>query len=413
MKHSVLAAAALMLTGITLCAPVTAQDILAGPIVSPVNNHTYYLLSAATWTASEAKARMLGGHLATVRNQAENDWIYSQFSSYGGVERGLWIGLNDAASEGAFVWASGEPVTFTTWGAGEPNNWQGNEDYVHLIWPSDPRQSQWNDLSGDADFGGIPLNGVVEVTDVTNGWRLAWQNTQNGDVSFWQMNGTSLASSGYIARSIPLAWKLVGALDVNADGHNDLLWHNTQTGDLAYWRMNGTTRTAVSGNIQRNVPLAWRPVAVADLNQDGKKDLVWQNTQNGDVAYWLLNGTVVSSTGYLARAVPTVWQITAALDLNANNKPDLLWRNTSNGDLTYWLMNGTTQTSYGTLQRGVPLAWRLAATADIDGDGDSELIWQNNSTGDVSYWLLNGTTVSSTGYLARGVPLAWQIRSGF
>jgi len=105
--------------------------------------------------------------------------------------------------------------------------------------------------------------------------------------------------------------------------------------------MNGATRTATSGYILRNVPLAWRPVAVADLNNDDKKDIIWQNTQTGDVTYWLMNGTSIGGTGYLARAIPTVWQIVAALDLNNDDSPDLLWRNTQNGDLTYWYLSGT------------------------------------------------------------------------
>ena len=33
-----------------------------------------------------------------------------------------WIGLSDQAVENNFVWDSGEPVTYTAWGPGEPNN---------------------------------------------------------------------------------------------------------------------------------------------------------------------------------------------------------------------------------------------------------------------------------------------------
>lgn len=256
---------------------------------------------------------------------------------------------------------------------------------------------------------GFSLSQIV----VTTVWLLAWQNTQNGDVTYWKMNGTALASSGTIAQSIPLAWKLAGALDLNADGSNDFLWYNTSTGDVSYWIMNGTTRTAASGYILRNVPLAWRLVAVADLNRDGKKDLIWQNTTTGDVSYWLMNGTAIAETGYLARAVPTVWQIVVALDLNADGSPDLLWRNTSTGDLTYWFLNGTTTIGTGTVASAVPLVWRVGGVADMDADGDEDLIWQNSSTGDVTYWRMNGKAVASTGYLYHNLPLVWQLRAGF
>ena len=43
--------------------PAARAAVLAGPLTNAANAHTYYLLSADTWTASEAEARGLGGHL--------------------------------------------------------------------------------------------------------------------------------------------------------------------------------------------------------------------------------------------------------------------------------------------------------------------------------------------------------------
>lgn len=267
------------------------------------------------------------------------------------------------------------------------------------------------DPNGGNQNDGTGLRAAVIA--VSDGWRLAWQNTQNGDVSYWQMDEFSFASSGYMARSVPLAWKLIGALDLNNDGTNDLLWHNTTTGDVTYWIMNGTTPTGTYGYILRNVPLAWRPAAVADLNKDGRKDVIWQNTTTGDVTCWFMNGTAVGSFGTLARAVPTVWRIEIALDINADHNPDLLWRNTQSGDLTYWHMDGTTTIGSGYMARAVPLVWRIGGAADMDTDGDGDLVWHNSSTGDVSYWRLNGKSIVSTGYLYRNVPLAWRLGTGF
>jgi alpha-tubulin suppressor-like RCC1 family protein len=150
--------------------PPNSPAVISGPIYNPANGHYYYLLAENTWTASEVEAVAMGGHLATVRNQAENSWIYTQFSQFGGVSRGLWIGLNDVAQEGAFVWASGEPVSYFNWGSNEPVNQNGLDDYVHLFWPGDARASQWNDQwdvivmgSGSA---GVSINGVVEVSNL-------------------------------------------------------------------------------------------------------------------------------------------------------------------------------------------------------------------------------------------------------
>jgi len=112
--------------------PGARAAVLAGPLTNAANAHTYYLLSADTWTASEAEARGLGGHLVTINDAAENQWVLNTFFPLTGVPyASLWIGLNDAANEGQFVWANGEPVTFTYWYPGEPNN-LGGEDYATI-----------------------------------------------------------------------------------------------------------------------------------------------------------------------------------------------------------------------------------------------------------------------------------------
>src|SRR5688500_14344393 len=97
--------------------------VQAGPFTNPANGHTYYLLNPATWTASESEAVALGGHLVTVNDAAENDYLFATFAPLvTAPTHDLWIGLSDAASEGTFTWSSGEAVIYTQFGPGEPNN---------------------------------------------------------------------------------------------------------------------------------------------------------------------------------------------------------------------------------------------------------------------------------------------------
>jgi hypothetical protein len=95
----------------------------------------------------------------------ENQWVFNTFiSQTTGTTRGLWIGLNDAASSGNYVWSSGEPVTFTNWYSGEPNN-IGLEHYTYMIGPEygSTGQGQWNNLQDFAQNGSTTLYGVAEV----------------------------------------------------------------------------------------------------------------------------------------------------------------------------------------------------------------------------------------------------------
>jgi len=155
-------------------------DILAGPIVNPANGHRYYLLQEASWPEAEAQAVCLSGHLVTINDEAEEDWVWAQFSAYGGVERGLWNGLTDTSSESMWVWASGEPVSYVSWGPGEPNDC-GGEDYAIMI-----GRRFWNDVtaSGDGGCGGyFGSNGVVENTLCGNGVTDPGEECDYGDTN--------------------------------------------------------------------------------------------------------------------------------------------------------------------------------------------------------------------------------------
>jgi hypothetical protein len=147
--------------------------VLSGPTVNPSNGETYYLLSSNTWTASESEAVTMGGNLATINSLAEDNWVLTTFGSL--VNSDLWIGLYDPItndSPGAqhaadFIWASGQPVTYTNWGSGEPNDdpgWGG--EYYGSIAHSNYGSiltGQWNDESNAGS--GRTAFGVVEVPE--------------------------------------------------------------------------------------------------------------------------------------------------------------------------------------------------------------------------------------------------------
>jgi len=137
-----------------------ASTAHAAPTFFAGTGNTYDEIDGSfTWDAARLDAIAKGGHLATIESEAENAFL---FDLPGGSNR--WIGLNDIAVEGTFVWVTGEPVVFTKFGAGEPNN-VGNEDAVHMR--GDPF---WNDLPVTSQLGyfleieartGVPLPATV------------------------------------------------------------------------------------------------------------------------------------------------------------------------------------------------------------------------------------------------------------
>jgi hypothetical protein len=202
-----------------------------------------------------------------------------------------------------------------------------------------------------------------------------------------------------------LAWSpLTPQADLDGDGRADLVLRNAHSGDVAVVFGVDTLFHTVSPA----VPLVWQIVGIGDVNGDLRADLFWRNTVTGDVAVWLMDGAVVKATPVISR-VPLEWQIAGVGDLDGDRKVDIIWRDTVTGDVAVWLMDGATVRAAPVISSGVPLAWQIVAIGDLNGDRTADLVWRDTITGDVSVWLMDGTTVLDIPLIASGVPLAWQI----
>ena len=94
------------------------------------------------WLARE-HAASIGGHLVTYSDPDEQDAVSSMI----GQDIEYYIGLSDEVNEGEFEWDTREPLMYTNWGDGEPNNSGNDEDYV-VVWPT----GFWNDAPGEWDM---------------------------------------------------------------------------------------------------------------------------------------------------------------------------------------------------------------------------------------------------------------------
>ena len=145
--------------GVVEADAAAAIYVVQGPVTNPANGHTYYRLSNSNWTDAEAFAvNVVGGHLVTINDAAENTFVLNTFANAAGSGR-VWLGLNDAKTEDTFVWSSGETSAYTNWDPGEPNN-VDNEDYVAMY----SANGRWVDVKDLPNPPGIgQIYGVVEV----------------------------------------------------------------------------------------------------------------------------------------------------------------------------------------------------------------------------------------------------------
>jgi hypothetical protein len=57
------------------------------------------------------------------------------------------------------------------------------------------------------------------------------------------MNGTSVIGSAFAGNNNDPTWNIVGTGDFNDDGKSDILLQNTNSGELEEWQMNGLSVT--------------------------------------------------------------------------------------------------------------------------------------------------------------------------
>jgi len=125
------------------------------PVMNPANGNHYQVLTCTShWDVADTHANAatfmgVNGHLATISDAAENDFIQAMLLNP------AWIGgfqdpADPAFSEpaGGWKWTPGCAMSFTAWNAGEPNNTPAGEDYVQML-----VGGLWNDAE-------LPLSGL-------------------------------------------------------------------------------------------------------------------------------------------------------------------------------------------------------------------------------------------------------------
>ncbi|XP_071126788.1 uncharacterized protein [Mytilus edulis] len=126
-------------TGLT---PVTK---VCPPNWKSYNDKCYLLLfNQTSWLNARQDCRIMGGDLATVNSQAEQDLVYSIMSNKGASD--VWIGLNDQQEQNFFEWINGEVTMYTNWNVNQPANTNSANENCVMINQTD---GGWQDQNCD------------------------------------------------------------------------------------------------------------------------------------------------------------------------------------------------------------------------------------------------------------------------
>ncbi|HLX85049.1 MAG TPA: FG-GAP-like repeat-containing protein [Terriglobales bacterium] len=230
--------------------------------------------------------------------------------------------------------------------------------------------------------------------------------------------GARLRGAVSIASKGAAGWSAVGAADSGPNALERMVYSQASNGALAVTYYGGSSGTDFLGFSALTSPgEEWTAAAVADLNGDGNPDVVFVNKVTGQVDvffYGGLQGTALIDRQTISPLSAVGWNLVGAADLNGDGRIDLVLQNPSTRQVMVDYLGGPKGTTVvGTEELiGDFVGWTAAGMEDVNGDGHPDLILFSDTTGEsmVSYRGGSlGVTPLGTQYLDRLGSRGWKI----
>jgi hypothetical protein len=235
-----------------------------------------------------------------------------------------------------------------------------------------------------------PFPGLYAHNDVNGDGSsdLLLEFGQNARFGYWILRGQKLVRTWSIATSS--AYRIVATGDFNGDGYMDIVWSEASN-SLRMW-LGGAGESFSMGHPIGNLPAGSRVVGAADVDGDGKSDLLIENQDNTKFTYWIMNGS------YVARQWSVVtnpaYKLVATGDFNGDGFLDIAWTS-SQRDVRLWFGNGISFAMGNPVGTYAP-GWRIVDVADVNGDGKTDLLLQYGNNERFGYWILDGKKLVRT-----------------
>jgi hypothetical protein len=102
------------------------------------------------------------------------------------------------------------------------------------------------------------------------------------------------------------AWQAIGSGDFfNRGFDDDILFQNKSTGQVSVWEMDGTTR--IGGGAVANPGTSWHAIGTGA----GGSDILFQNTSTGQTSIWEMDGATKIGGGALTPNPGPTWHAIA------------------------------------------------------------------------------------------------------
>jgi hypothetical protein len=222
--------------------------------------------------------------------------------------------------------------------------------------------------------------------------------------------------------------KSVRVGDIDGDGDNDVVGAAINNKQIAWWRNEGGNPITWTKQLTDSSFFGAHRVQIIDIDKDGHPDILGAAILGNQIAWWRNNGdSTITWTKQIIGSEFFHVCIALAVDLDLDGDLDVLGTAQYGNQLAWWRNDGGAPIVWvKTLIASLTRAWPLDA-CDLDGDGDIDVFaasshlgtnevkwWENRLRGDINddqnidisdvVYLLN--------YLFRGGSAPYPLRDG-
>jgi hypothetical protein len=162
--------------------------------------------------------------------------------------------------------------------------------------------------------------------------------------------------------------------DIDADGKSDIVLTHASTGSVYYWLMDGAGQR--SGRASTATLPGYTLRGSGDFNGDGRADFLYSNATTVRMLLGRSDGDFTNSA---VAELPPGWVIGGVGDIDADGKSDIVLTHASTGSVYYWLMDGAGQRSGRASTATLP-GYTLRGSGDFNGDGRADFLYSNATT---------------------------------
>jgi len=179
------------------------------------------------------------------------------------------------------------------------------------------------------------LIGVLE-SDRAGVRRLVYSNKSSKALEVSYYRGSTFLGSASLP-ALHSGWTGRAVADIDGNGNLDVIAANKSTGEIAVYFFGGFNGTTLLRNetIAALSAPGWNVIGAADLNGDGHGDLVLQEASTREVMFVYLtesNGLTVTGTQVLNGRDFRGWSAAGMQDMNGDSHPDLILTNDATGE---------------------------------------------------------------------------------